>query len=153
MSEIRDTTPVLLSLTEDECRDALFALAEGPPTIADAVADAIGLILGGHCNPEGADRHSMACRRNQGNRCRFGPDAHDEIDRWCACCCHDGPDRETQLRTMPYREYLQTPEWQDRRRAALTRADRRCQVCNRSNRALHVHHRTYERRGAELETD
>jgi 5-methylcytosine-specific restriction endonuclease McrA len=54
---------------------------------------------------------------------------------------------------MPYREYLQTPEWQDRRRAALTRADRRCQVCNRSNRALHVHHRTYERRGAELETD
>jgi len=60
--------------------------------------------------------------------------------------------RERKLRTMPYREYLQTPEWQERRKAALKRAGYKCQVCNRS-RQLHTHHRTYERRGAELARD
>lgn len=61
--------------------------------------------------------------------------------------------RESELRTMPYREYLQTPEWQERRKAALKRAGFACQVCNRGNRVLHVHHRTYERRGVELARD
>lgn len=56
------------------------------------------------------------------------------------------------LRTMPYKQYLQTPEWQERRKAALKRAGYKCQVCNRS-RQLHTHHRTYERRGAELARD
>jgi len=63
-----------------------------------------------------------------------------------------GSERERELRTMPYRDYLQTPEWQERRKAALKRAGYRCQVCNRG-RTLHVHHRTYERRGAELASD
>ena len=53
---------------------------------------------------------------------------------------------------MPYRDYLQTSEWQERRKAALKRTGYRCQVCNRG-RTLHVHHRTYERRGAELASD
>jgi hypothetical protein len=61
-------------------------------------------------------------------------------------------EREHQLRTMPYKEYLQTPEWQERRKAALKRAGHSCQVCNR-RRQLHVHHRTYERRGVELNRD
>ncbi len=60
--------------------------------------------------------------------------------------------RERELRTMPYREYLVTPEWQERRKAALKRAGYKCQVCNRS-RQLHTHHRTYERRGVELARD
>ena len=60
--------------------------------------------------------------------------------------------RERKLRTMPYREYLLTPEWQERRKAALKRAGYKCQVCNRS-RQLHTHHRTYERRGVELARD
>lgn len=60
--------------------------------------------------------------------------------------------RERNLRTMPYRQYLLTPEWQERRKAALSRAGYKCQVCNRS-RQLHVHHRTYERRGVELARD
>jgi hypothetical protein len=61
-------------------------------------------------------------------------------------------ERDHELATMPYRLYLQTPEWQERRKAALKRAGFRCQVCNRS-RMLHVHHRTYERRGCELARD
>jgi 5-methylcytosine-specific restriction endonuclease McrA len=60
--------------------------------------------------------------------------------------------RVAELRTMPYREYLQTPEWQQRRKAALKRAGYACQVCNRK-RQLHVHHRTYERRGDEYTAD
>lgn len=54
--------------------------------------------------------------------------------------------------TMRYRDYLQTDEWQVRRAAALRNADNRCQVCNSGGR-LNVHHRTYERRGIELESD
>lgn len=53
-----------------------------------------------------------------------------------------------QLATMPYRQYLQTPEWRTRRRHALEHADHRCQRCG-SRYRLEVHHRTYERRGAE----
>jgi hypothetical protein len=58
-------------------------------------------------------------------------------------------ERDRELRTMPYRDYLLTPEWAERRKAALKRARYACQVCNRQ-RPLHVHHRTYERRGVEL---
>ena len=61
-------------------------------------------------------------------------------------------DRQYQLHAMPYRQYLRTPEWQRTRKAALKRAGYACQVCNR-NRILHVHHRTYERRGYELARD
>jgi hypothetical protein len=63
------------------------------------------------------------------------------------------PERERELRGMPYKQYLLTPEWQARRTAALERALYRCQVCNHGNCELHVHHRTYERRGAELPSD
>lgn len=61
-------------------------------------------------------------------------------------------ERDRELRTMPYRDYLLTPEWAERRKAALKRARYACQVCNRQ-RPLHVHHRTYERRGTELSAD
>jgi hypothetical protein len=60
--------------------------------------------------------------------------------------------RLEQLRTMPYRLYLQTDEWQATRRARLRAAQHRCQVCNAA-RKLHVHHRTYERRGNEWASD
>lgn len=57
--------------------------------------------------------------------------------------------RLQQLRTMPYREYLLTSEWNARREQQLRRAGYRCQVCNASRKQLNVHHRTYERRGNE----
>jgi hypothetical protein len=56
------------------------------------------------------------------------------------------------LKEMPYSDYLQTSEWQEIRKRALKRAYYKCQICN-SNGILHVHHRTYERRGEELLSD
>jgi 5-methylcytosine-specific restriction endonuclease McrA len=56
------------------------------------------------------------------------------------------------LKTMPYREYLRTPEWAERRRGALRRAGHTCETCGKDG-ALHVHHRTYERRGEENPDD
>lgn len=62
-------------------------------------------------------------------------------------------ERYGELHTMPYREYLQTPEWQQTRIACLKRARFRCQVCNTGEQTLNVHHRTYERRGYEENAD
>lgn len=54
-----------------------------------------------------------------------------------------------ELKTMPYTEYLQTPEWQQRRKQHLKSIGYSCQVCNAKEVLLDVHHRTYERRGDE----
>lgn len=62
------------------------------------------------------------------------------------------PDRVSELRSMPYLDYLQTQEWKDIRDRALKRAGYACQVCY-SNQFLHVHHRTYSRRGFEQDAD
>lgn len=51
-----------------------------------------------------------------------------------------------------YDEYLHSDAWAARRDDALRRADHRCQICN-SDAEVHVHHRTYERIGAELSSD
>lgn len=56
------------------------------------------------------------------------------------------------LRSMPYKDYLQTDHWRGLRKRALDRAKHRCQVCNQSAR-LEVHHRTYKNRGAESLAD
>lgn len=56
------------------------------------------------------------------------------------------------LATMPYQQYLQTDHWEKTAAAAKERAGHKCQVCN-SYGNLHTHHRTYERRGAELPDD
>jgi hypothetical protein len=63
-----------------------------------------------------------------------------------------GQSRADVLRTMPYAAYRQTDWWQAKRREALEVAGNRCQVCNAAE-SLDVHHRTYERRGAELPGD
>lgn len=60
--------------------------------------------------------------------------------------------RINELRTMPYGDYLRTPEWCERRAKAIKRASGRCQLCS-SGRRLNVHHRTYSRRGAEYDSD
>ena len=57
--------------------------------------------------------------------------------------------RLQELKTMPYEEYLKTPEWQARRKQHLRSVGYRCQVCNATGVPLDVHHRTYERRGEE----
>jgi hypothetical protein len=51
-----------------------------------------------------------------------------------------------------YPAYLRTRHWQAAREKALARCGRRCGLCNRPD-GLEVHHRTYERVGAEWESD
>ncbi len=62
-------------------------------------------------------------------------------------------DRLTELRAMPYREYLRTPEWRRTRAAALQRAGQCCSLDVTHTDDLEVHHRTYARLGSELATD
>lgn len=51
-----------------------------------------------------------------------------------------------------YQEYLKTEHWIRISNEAKRLADYRCQVCN-SDGELHAHHRTYERKGDELQSD
>lgn len=53
-----------------------------------------------------------------------------------------------ELKHMPYEEYLKTPEWAEKRELVLERDGHRCMLCN-TRENLHVHHRTYARRGYE----
>jgi 5-methylcytosine-specific restriction endonuclease McrA len=53
---------------------------------------------------------------------------------------------------MPYKQYLLTGHWQQKRREALERANHACQLCP-ATKGLQVHHRTYERRGCEDPSD
>jgi hypothetical protein len=61
-------------------------------------------------------------------------------------------ERLSQLRWMPYADYLKTDHWQSIRAETLDRCDNQCMVCNQDH-GLDVHHRTYERRGRELPGD
>jgi hypothetical protein len=61
--------------------------------------------------------------------------------------------RLKELRYMPYKDYLKSSEWQERRIRHLKSAGFRCQVCNNGGIRLDVHHRTYERRGEEFFKD
>jgi hypothetical protein len=60
--------------------------------------------------------------------------------------------KTAEFQSMPYAEYLKTPEWNDTRKHALKRAGYRCQTCNDAA-PLDVHHRTYERLGRERIND
>lgn len=57
------------------------------------------------------------------------------------------------LRQMDYQDYLQTDHWKAVRKMMLKQSGHRCQLCNASDRVLHVHHRSYENRGRETYTD
>ena len=62
-------------------------------------------------------------------------------------------DRLAELRAMSYRTYLRTPEWRKLRAAALHRAGYECALDPTHTTALHVHHRSYDRRCAEQPGD
>ena len=59
------------------------------------------------------------------------------------------------LKEMPYEEYLKTDHWRTKANAAIQAAKQRCQLCDKhqSETSLHVHHRTYKRRGCEWPED
>ena len=56
--------------------------------------------------------------------------------------------RSSELKTMPYGDYLQTPEWKERRDRQVKIDGGACRLCG-STGHLNVHHRTYDRRGDE----
>lgn len=58
----------------------------------------------------------------------------------------------TELRSLPYAVYLRTPWWFHRRNQALRSAEYRCRRCQ-TKRQLQVHHLSYERLGAEEDSD
>ena len=62
------------------------------------------------------------------------------------------PVRQRELSELSYVEYLQTPEWDGIRRAALARAGYMCQTCAAKGK-LHVHHNKYPPRGTETKLD
>jgi hypothetical protein len=64
-----------------------------------------------------------------------------------------GRERLAELRAMRYRDYLRTPEWRSTRAVALLRVGNACSLDVTHTEKLEVHHRTYERLGAELVTD
>lgn len=76
-------------------------------------------------------------------------DAYEARSKEAMLAVHE---RRRELATMPYREYLQTPEWSKTRKDALHRAKYCCQTCAGKGE-LHVHHRTYVRRGHEWSSD
>lgn len=57
--------------------------------------------------------------------------------------------RVAELRAMPYKTFLRTPEWRETRNAALVRYGHACALDARHTEHLHVHHRDYARRGEE----
>jgi hypothetical protein len=61
-------------------------------------------------------------------------------------------ERLAALRSMPYVDYLESPEWWNVRMCALHAAGWRCEVCNTDDELV-VHHRAYERRGEEVLED
>lgn len=71
-----------------------------------------------------------------------------QVDPWKVA-----PHRAKQLAAMPYSDYLQTVEWQAKRRVLLRERGNQCERCPGLNRALHVHHKTYKRVGHELPED
>ncbi len=58
-----------------------------------------------------------------------------------------------QLRTMTYDEYLKTEHWKHFRDEAMKFADYKCQLCNKNDCKLIVHHNNYQNRGKETFND
>ena len=61
--------------------------------------------------------------------------------------------RLAELRAMSYQRYLSTPEWRRTRAAALQRAGGSCSLDITHTDRLEVHHRVYDRLGAERVSD
>jgi hypothetical protein len=102
------------------------------------------------CNDYTTRKHCDTC----GQPVYFLPENEPKLMR-CHHCIerghHNNPSLHV-LKTMPYVDYLKTDHWKRTRIAAVERATGRCQLCN-AGQSLHVHHRTYERRGEELPED
>ena len=61
--------------------------------------------------------------------------------------------RLSELKAMPYHDYLQTPEWNITRKMAYKRAKYACQMCGKGGVVLNVHHNNYSNLGNERRED
>ncbi len=52
-----------------------------------------------------------------------------------------------------YKQYIQSPEWRERREECCRYYDNRCAICYAGDKSLDVHHRTYDRLGREWASD
>lgn len=66
----------------------------------------------------------------------------EKMERECFLCAFCSTAYPIDIFSGEYSAYLQSPRWKSLRRAALKRAENRCQVCN-SDLLLQVHHRKY----------
>lgn len=63
--------------------------------------------------------------------------------------CHRGSLILARIDQGAYQAYIASAEWAEKRRRAFAVHGTFCRSCGRNNVTLHVHHRTYERLGAE----
>lgn len=77
---------------------------------------------------------------------RYASGIDDAIDHLVELCGGDSID---------YHEYINSPAWKEKAKAAKIAANYRCQICNTvgTDSTLNAHHRTYERLGNELPKD
>lgn len=59
----------------------------------------------------------------------------------------------TTIAQMPYKEYLQSPVWKLTRDRIIKERGHICEVCGATDTTVNVHHKTYDRRGYEADTD
>ena len=59
---------------------------------------------------------------------------------------------DERLSSMPYKDYLNSPEWKRKRRGILDLKGAKCAIWGNTEN-LHIHHLTYERRGFETPND
>jgi hypothetical protein len=57
------------------------------------------------------------------------------------------------LKTIPYQEYLFSSHWKSFCGEAMKWANYKCQLCNKSNILLNVHHKSYDNKGKETFND
>lgn len=77
---------------------------------------------------------------------------HDRAERYAKRFQRQGKKAKAQRREVGYDEYLNSPEWRRKRRAAVEKAGGQCSRC-RSKKNLTVHHVTYKRFGREKSRD
>lgn len=176
--DIQDlATELLAALPEEEQREAAkilyWAYAKWIPV--RSIAEAVDIRPHTVCKYVGKAEFEISCRRCKApikvavkSRDGYAREKHFAKFALCGACKERIVETREKddmlqkleyekniqdLRSMPYTDYLKTEHWQYTRTKALKRARYRCQLCNRGNISLHVHHRTYENRGYEQNDD
>ena len=155
-----DTNLPVSLLCEAYYNDALYAASRASGFASKLVSMRSLIEIPPPCNscgqamkPTGRHRGSYKCFKCES----LARTAQREVDEaeWNRQIEEHDAEKSAQLqhlKSIPYIQYLRTDHWQFQRKRALGFAKYRCQLCD-SGDHLHVHHRTYERRGEEYLRD